>query len=182
MATATGETALAAGEHERPTRLPGLLLGVGLGGFVDGIVLHQILQWHHLLSNTDADNLGLPTYPVDTVVGLEVNTLWDGLFHAVTWVAVVLGLVLLCRRATACAGPFSRRSLLGLTLAGWGLFNLVEGIVDHHLLQIHHVRDARDVDSVLAWDLGFLALGVALLAGGLALHRSRPALARSGPS
>jgi hypothetical protein len=27
---------------------PGILLGLGLGGFVDGIVLHQILQWHHI--------------------------------------------------------------------------------------------------------------------------------------
>ena len=24
---------------------------------------------------------------------------------------------------------------------GWGLFNLVEGIIDHHVLEIHHVRD-----------------------------------------
>jgi Predicted membrane protein (DUF2243) len=31
-------------------RGPGILLGVGLGGFVDGIVLHQILQWHHMLT------------------------------------------------------------------------------------------------------------------------------------
>jgi uncharacterized membrane protein len=32
-------------------RLPATILGVGLGGFVDGIVLHQVLQWHHLLSD-----------------------------------------------------------------------------------------------------------------------------------
>jgi uncharacterized membrane protein len=25
----------------------GIFLGLGLGGFFDGIVLHQILQWHH---------------------------------------------------------------------------------------------------------------------------------------
>jgi uncharacterized membrane protein len=29
----------------------GVLLGLGLGGFVDGIVLHQILQWHHMLTD-----------------------------------------------------------------------------------------------------------------------------------
>ena len=56
-------------------RLPGLLLGVGLGGFVDGIVLHQILQWHHLLTSEGS-------YPATTVAGLEANTLADGLFHA----------------------------------------------------------------------------------------------------
>ncbi|TIN47498.1 MAG: DUF2243 domain-containing protein, partial [Mesorhizobium sp.] len=32
------------------TRVGWLLLGFALGGFFDGIVLHQILQWHHLLS------------------------------------------------------------------------------------------------------------------------------------
>lgn len=29
----------------------GILLGVGLGGLLDGILLHQILQWHHMLTN-----------------------------------------------------------------------------------------------------------------------------------
>ena len=56
-------------------RAPGILLGIGLGGFVDGIVLHQILQWHHMLTS-EGD------YPPTTVAGLETNTLWDGLFHA----------------------------------------------------------------------------------------------------
>ncbi len=54
----------------------GILLGVGLGGFVDGIVLHQILQRHHMLS-------GGP-YPPTSLENLEANTLWDGLFHAAT--------------------------------------------------------------------------------------------------
>jgi uncharacterized membrane protein len=52
--------------------LPGLLLGGGLGGFFDGIVLRQVLQWHHMLTSEGS-------YPATTVVGLEVNTLWDGL-------------------------------------------------------------------------------------------------------
>ena len=69
---------------DRP-RAPGILLGIGLGGFVDGIVLHQVLQWHHMLS-------GEGSYPTTTVAGLETNTLWDGLFHAATWVAVAVGL------------------------------------------------------------------------------------------
>lgn len=29
----------------------------------------------------------------------------------------------------------------GLVMAGWGIFNLVEGLVDHHLLGVRHVRD-----------------------------------------
>ena len=50
-------------------------MGIGLGGFVDGIVLHQILQWHHMLTDTG-------DYPPTTIAGLEANTLADGLFHA----------------------------------------------------------------------------------------------------
>jgi uncharacterized membrane protein len=143
----------------------GLLLGVGLGGFVDGILLHQILQWHHMLTGTGSDNLGLATYPATTVEGLEVNTLWDGLFHALAWVCVAAGLALVWR---AGRPPRANRRLLGLLLAGWGLFNLVEGVVDHHLLGIHHVRPG---DGQLLFDLGFLVLGALLAAGGWALYR-----------
>lgn len=150
---------------------PGLLLGLGLGGFVDGILLHQVLQWHHMLSNTQDDRIGIGTYPVDTVPGLEVNTLWDGFFHVATWIAVVVGLVLLWQRVTRSPGPWSRLSLLGAVLAGWGAFDLVEGVVNHHLLKVHRVRQVGDVDNLLLWDLGFLALGAALLAIGLVLYR-----------
>jgi uncharacterized membrane protein len=41
--------------HDRrpPSKASGLLYGLGLGGFVDGIVLHRILQWDHTVSNVD---------------------------------------------------------------------------------------------------------------------------------
>jgi uncharacterized membrane protein len=55
-------------------------------------------------------------------------------------------------------------------LVGWGLFNLVEGIVDHQLLGIHHVRD--DLGGPLSWDLSFLAFGALLLLIGWLLARS----------
>jgi uncharacterized membrane protein len=145
-------------------RLPGIILGVGLGGFVDGIVLHQVLQWHHLLSSTDTDNVGVRPYPVDTVAGLEMNTLWDGIFHVVTWVAVLTGLAMLYSRVTRSRGRLWRSpALWGAALMGWGLFNLVEGIVDHHLLGIHHVRGGPHQTW---WDLGFLAFGAVLVGVG----------------
>jgi uncharacterized membrane protein len=57
--------------------------------------------------------------------------------------------------------------------AGWGLFNLVEGLVeglvDHQILGVHHVRD--DLGAPLSWDLAFLASGVLLIAVGWLLHR-----------
>jgi uncharacterized membrane protein len=137
----------------------GILLGVGLGGFVDGIVLHQILQWHHLLTSEGS-------HPANTVAGLEANTLADGLFHAATWIATLAGLILIWTSPERI--PLSR--LTGLMLAGWGVFNVVEGIVDHHILTLHHVKTG---DGQLAFDLGFLALGAVLVAGGLALARER---------
>jgi len=148
----------------RRLTIAGVLLGVGLGGFVDGIVLHQILQWHHMLT----DYGGYSTAG-ETVESLEDNTLWDGLFHASTWVSVAIG-VLLLWQATAAAGRLNGRRLVGLMLVGWGLFNLIEGLVDHHILTVHHVRD--DVSDPLWWDLGFLAFGALLTIVGWALWRS----------
>jgi uncharacterized membrane protein len=143
----------------------GLLLGIGLGGFVDGIVLHQILQWHHMLTDYGRH----ASFPSASVGSLVENTRWDGLFHAATWLLVAAGVVLMWRDRSA-GSRTSWRGLVGLLLAGWGIFNLVEGVVDHHILSIHHVRD--DVADPMWWDLGFLAFGAILLIAGLALWRS----------
>jgi uncharacterized membrane protein len=145
--------------------VPGILLGLGLGGFVDGIVLHQILQWHHMLTSEGS-------YPKTTVAGLEANTLADGLFHASTWILAAVGVWLLWRAARMHGGVGPGRVLAGWMLVGWGLFNLVEGIVDHHILGIHHVREGAGINET-AWDLGFLALGAVLLIGGWLLTRMR---------
>ena len=138
-------------------------MGLGLGGFIDGIVLHQILQWHHMLTGTDAN-------PPTTVAGLETNTLADGFFHLATWFLVAGALVLAVRawQRGELAPPW--RSQVGMLLAGWGAFNLVEGLIDHQLLGIHHVRD--DLGAPLGWDLGFLASGALLIVGGRLLARS----------
>ncbi|MFL6153598.1 MAG: DUF2243 domain-containing protein [Ornithinibacter sp.] len=151
-----------AGGGTPPSRTPALLLGLGLGGFVDGIVLHQVLQWHHMVSDVAA-------YPTSTVAGLEMNTLADGFFHAVMWVLVLVGTIALVRswRAGALAPSWSFH--LGLLLAGWGIFNVVEGLVDHQLLGIHHVRD--DLGAPPSWDIGFLVVSVVMVVAGLALHR-----------
>jgi uncharacterized membrane protein len=145
-----------------PPKLPAFVLGIGMGGFVDGIVLHQVFQWHHMLTDTG-------DHPADTVTGLEANTLADGLFHAGTWVLVAVGLLLTVDawQRGRLAPPW--RSHVGLWLAGWGAFNLVEGVVDHQVLGLHHVRD--DLGGPLSWDIGFLVLGAVLVAGGLGLAR-----------
>ncbi len=154
----TARTAHAGG---RPRLLAaGVLLGVGLGGFFDGIVLHQILQWHHLVST--------PT-PPDTLENLRLNTLADGLFHAATWVVTVVGVFVLAAANGARQAVGGGRALLGAALAGWGGFNLVEGLIDHHLLRLHHVRPGPDE---LLYDLGFLAWGAVMVLAGVTVVRS----------
>src|ERR1044071_1231233 len=92
----------------------GLVLGVGMGGFVDGILLHQILQWHNMLSSV--------TPPTD-LVAMKYNMVWDGLFHAATWTTCAVGIGLLFRAGRRRDVPWSGALLLGAMLAGWGLFN-----------------------------------------------------------
>jgi uncharacterized membrane protein len=150
---------------QTPPKAPALLMGLGLGGFVDGILLHQILQWHHMLSGERGGR------SMSTVAGLQANTLADGFFHVATWFMVAGASWLIYRawQRGEMAPPW--RAHVGLLLAGWGIFNLVEGLVDHQLLGIHHVRD--DLGGPIEWDLGFLLLGAALAIGGFALARPR---------
>jgi uncharacterized membrane protein len=149
------------GRAQPPSKASGLLYGLGFGGFIDGIVLHQILQWHHMVSDVD-------DYPVTTLAGLEVNTLADGFFHVVTWLFVLAGSLttLTAWRRGRLAPNWSFH--FGLLLTGWGIFNVVEGTIDHQILGVHHVRD--DLGAPLSWDLGFLAFGVLLIVGGWLLH------------
>ncbi len=139
-----------------------VLLGLGLGGFFDGIVLHQILQWHHMVS-TPA--------PPDTLASLELNTLGDGLFHAGTWILTVAGVFVLISSNGARHAEGGLRTLIGGALVGWGTFNVVEGLIDHQLLNLHHVRPGPD--EVL-YDMAFLAWGAVMLTIGAWAIRSAP--------
>jgi uncharacterized membrane protein len=135
----------------------GVLFGLGLGGFFDGIVLHQLLQWHHMLSSW---------YPVNTIENLKLNTLWDGIFHSATYLFVVAGLFILWRTAQRRHLYWSSKLLAGTVLIGFGAFNVVEGIVDHHLLGIHHVNEIADGRFRIYWDLAFIGWGALMLAAG----------------
>jgi uncharacterized membrane protein len=128
----------------------GATLGMGMGGFVDGILFHQILQTHSMLSA----RIGR-----DSVVGLEVNMFWDGLFHALTWTVTALGIAMLWRAASRARVLPPLGTFAGPLLLGWGAFNLVEGTIDHQLLGVHHVIENA---PHLAPDLAFLASGVLL--------------------
>lgn len=140
----------------------GILFGLGLGGFFDGIVLHQVLQWHHMLSSW---------YPVNSIENLELNTRWDGIFHSTTYLFVIAGLFVLWRTAQRRHLYWSTKLLVGTMLIGFGAFNVVEGIIDHHLLGIHHVNERVDERYWIYWDLGFLLWGASMLVAGWYLTR-----------
>ena len=99
--------------------LPGLLFGLGFGGFVDGIVLREILQWHHMISGAQSS---------ETLAGLELNVVADGFFHVVTWLLVMAGsiMTLVSWRQGRLAPTWSFH--FGLLVAGWGFFSVVEGL------------------------------------------------------
>jgi uncharacterized membrane protein len=138
----------------------GFVLGFGMGGFLDGIILHQVLQWHHFISNI---------YPSTTIQALEINTLWDGIFHSVTYVITAVGLVLLWRAINQAHVAQSPRTIFGAFLLGMGSFNIFDSIVNHWILQIHHIRSGP---NQLAYDLGFFAIGIILAAIGWVQIRS----------
>ena len=142
----------------------GILLGIGLGGFLDGILLHQIFQVHAMLS---------AKVPLDSMANMKTNMTADGLFHAVTWAATLGGIVLLWRALNRRTEPRpSGVGMIGYMLAGWGWFNLVEGIVDHHLLNLHQVVQSLGLSM---WDWLFLASGVALIVVGHGMGRRQAA-------
>jgi len=143
----------------------GILFGLGLGGFFDGIVLHQLLQWHHMLSSW---------YPVNSLENLELNTFWDGIFHASTYLFVIAGLFILWRTAKRRHLYWSSDLLIGSILLGFGVFNTVEGLINHQLLAIHHVNELVPKGQWIYWDIGFIVWGVVMIgAGYFYLRRGR---------
>jgi uncharacterized membrane protein len=142
----------------------GILLGLGLGGFFDGIVLHQILQWHHMVTSAG--------YPPNSVENLKLNTMLDGFFHAATYIFTVLGLVILWNTAQKPHFWWSAKLLFATILIGFGLFNLIEGVVDHQILGLHHVNETVPRDLWIYWDIAFLVWGAVMLAGGFMLYRN----------
>jgi uncharacterized membrane protein len=135
-----------------------------LGGFADGIVLHQIAQWH---------NMGSAVLPPLTMEAMSRNMRWDGLFHAATWLITLAGVWMLWSAAETGAPAPAATTFIGELLFGWGAFNLIEGLIDHHLLALHHVRDLPV--HVPSYDWLFLGIGGLglLLAGWLLMQPAR---------
>jgi uncharacterized membrane protein len=92
--------------------------------------------------------------------------LGDGLFHLFVWILNVIGISLLWRAGRRANTVLSGQLFTGSLLLGAGLFNLVEGTINHQILGIHHLKPG--IHQGL-WDIGFLASGVLLIGVGLLL-------------
>jgi uncharacterized membrane protein len=148
---------------QNPLVRAGLVLGMGFGGFADGIILHQILGWHHLVCYTVNCQPG-------SVAELQRENTQDGYFHLALWLVTLAGTVMLFRAARS-AGPAGRgRVLLGAMLAGSGLFNFLEGLINHQILGIHHVLPGNPHQFL--FDMLFLANGVLFFLVGARLARA----------
>ncbi len=145
---------------EARRRLPwsGYLLGFALGGFFDGILLHQILQWHHLLSAINGEDL-------------RFQVAADGYFHAGMYVIAAVGLWMLWA-SRHDPGRGSGRVLFAAILIGFGSWHVVDAVLSHWLLGIHRIR--MDRPNPLFWDLLWLGLfGIVPLIIGWIMRRGR---------
>ncbi|MGG6242461.1 DUF2243 domain-containing protein [Nodosilinea sp. AN01ver1] len=143
-------------------QLAGFLLGFGLGGFIDAIVLHMLLQWHHMISGR---------VPMDTLVGLRRNVVGDGVFGAGMWLITVLGLGVLWRSIQQSpVVPLTTPAFIGWILIGWGGFHFFDSIVFHALLGLHHIRQ---VPNFLVYDIAFFLMGFGLIGVGYLMTRKQ---------
>src|SRR5690606_17787501 len=81
-----------------------IMIGFALGGFFDGILLHQILQWHHLLSGLEAAR------------DIRFQVMADGLFHLAMYVLALAGVTMILLRPARERG--SSRAIVRLLMLG----------------------------------------------------------------
>ena len=147
----------------------GYLLGFGLGGFFDGILLHQILQWHHLLSALEGERFR----------DIRVQILADGAFHALMYVIAAIGLLFLWRARHEFSALGADRLLFANVLIGFGVWHLIDGVFSHLVTGIHRIR--MDLASPLFWDLLWLVVfGVVPLLIGWLMRRNPPSQGPGG--
>ncbi|MER7174844.1 DUF2243 domain-containing protein [Streptomyces mesophilus] len=133
--------------------LGGTLAGVGLAAFVDEVVFHQLLHWHHFYDKASS----------------EAGLVSDGIFHAFGWLAMVAGVFLfadLRRRGTLARTAWWSGFCLGL-----GGFQLYDGTFQHKALELHQIR--YDVElAPYDWTWNIIAV-LFLIAGSVLLVRAR---------
>lgn len=126
--------------------LSGILFGVGLVAFVDEVVFHQLLRWHHF-------------YDLATT---DIGLISDGLFHAFSWFATIASLFLLADLKRGQA--YIPLLWWGGSLLGSGGFQLYDGLIQHKWMRIHQIRY---VENVWVYDLVWNGVAVIMIVAGL---------------
>ncbi len=148
-------TPRAGAREASPSLLPvGVILGIGIAGTLDEVILHQLLQWHNYYVHT-------------TESGRIVS---DGLFHLFSSACLALGALLLWRHRHAARMPGDGRRLAGGILLGLGGFNLFDGTIQHKVLGLHQVREG--VANLLPYDVAFIGIALMVFGAGWLLLRS----------
>jgi uncharacterized membrane protein len=138
----------------------GYALGFAMSGFFDGILLHQVLQWHHLLSGLQSARFA----------DMRVQIMADGLFHAAMYLVAAAGLYMLYRARADLSLPRGGRRLMANFWIGFGVWHVLDAVLSHWVTRIHRIR--MDAANPLAWDLAWLFLfGVIPLLAGWWLRR-----------
>lgn len=128
-------------------------IGAGIGGILDITIFHQILQTHQMLSSKIGN---------ETINQLKLNIVWDGFFQLICLVLVFGGILSLWKLSENPYSPRSSKAFHGGLLAGWGIFITLEGIINHILLEIHHVIEHVHEDQMLLWDVVHVLIGVGI--------------------
>ena len=136
------------------------IVGFGFSGLIDVLLLHLVLQWHHLLS-------GL--YPQTSMSGLRINILADGLFSIAMVVIMGIGGGLLWRSERRAANPLPVRPLAGALLVGLGAFDLYDALVDHILLGLH-----QPLSQGGAYNPHWIVVSLLFIGAGWYIYRTRP--------
>jgi uncharacterized membrane protein len=123
--------------------------------------------------------MGSAIVPPVTMEAIQQNMRWDGFFHAAVWLLTVIGVYSLLADARRRSPLPNVTGFTGLLILGWGIFNLVEGLVDHQILGLHHVRDLPVHVPLYDWlflligGVGFILLGWHLALGQAMVREER---------
>ena len=140
------------GTYAKEHKWSGFIFGIGLAGFIDEIVFHQFLQWHHFYDQMTK----------------EIGLLSDGILNSICGFFIIFGLFLLAdaRRKYQTDWVF----WIGRTLMGMGSFQFYDGIINHKVLRMHQIRY---VDNVLTYDIIWLIVAVCMIVIGFFMSRKR---------
>jgi uncharacterized membrane protein len=144
------------------------IFGFGFSGLIDVLVLHLVLQWHHLVSGF---------YPQTTMNGLRTNILADGLFSITMVVIMGIGCGLLWRAERRAASPLPVRPIAGSAVIGLGVFDLYDALVDHILLGLH-----QPLSQGGRYNPHWIVVSLLIIGAGVYVYRTGSSDGRETPS